>query len=85
MGHNMPRSNPDAAAHAADVLANGGTVAQAAEAANVTRRTVARWAQRGRLELLNAPHARLAVETDRVPPPRPGPLSEADLVELLEQ
>jgi transposase-like protein len=80
----VTRSNPDSVAAAADVLAAGGTIAQAATQAGVSRRTVERWRDRGRVELADASFARLALEADRVPPQQQGPLSEADLVELLE-
>jgi transposase len=80
----VTRSNPETIAVAADMLANGGTIAQAAAAAQVSRKTVERWRSKGRLELERAPFARLALEADREPPPQPGPFSEADIVELLE-
>jgi transposase-like protein len=81
----VTRSNPDSVAAAADVLAAGGTIAQAATQAGVSRRTVERWRDRGRIELADAVFARLALEADRLPPEQQGPLSEADLVELLER
>jgi hypothetical protein len=46
------------------------------------RRTIERWRERGRFEL--TPLARLAFAAEQPPPTKPEPLSEADLVELLE-
>jgi len=80
----VTRSNPESVIAAADVIAAGGTIAQAATQAGVSRRTVERWRDRGRVELADAPHARLALEADRMPPQQQVPLSEDDLVELLE-
>lgn len=82
----MRQPNHEAVNAASEALAAGGSIAQAAEAAGVTRRTIERWRERGRDELARAPLARLALEADRPAAPSDGvaPLSEADLVELLE-
>jgi hypothetical protein len=60
----------------------GDSIARAAESASVNRRTVERWLDRGRLKL--TPLARLASAADRPSVPKREPLTESDLVELLE-
>jgi hypothetical protein len=77
-------SRAESVSAASEVLAAGGSLVQAAEKAGVSRRTLERWRAQGRSELQRSPLARLALESDR--PVRGGaePLSEAELVALLE-
>jgi transcriptional regulator with XRE-family HTH domain len=78
-------SRLDSVSAASAVLAAGGSLNQAAEKARVSRRTLERWRNQGRAELEHAsPIARLALEADRPAAVAAGPLSEADLVALLE-
>jgi transcriptional regulator with XRE-family HTH domain len=78
-------SRLDSVSAASAVLAAGGSLNQAAEKARVSRRTLERWRNQGRAELEHAsPIARLALEADRPAAVAAGPLSEAELVELLE-
>jgi transcriptional regulator with XRE-family HTH domain len=81
----MNRWHTDAVSAATEVLAAGGSLAQAAEEVGVTRRTLERWRAQGRAELDQASSlARLALEADRPAGVAARPLSEAELVELLE-
>ena len=77
-------SRPDSVNAASAVLAAGGSLTQAAAEAGVSRRTLERWRAQGRDELDRAPFARLALEADRPALAAAEPLSESDLIELLE-
>jgi hypothetical protein len=78
-------SHLDAVSAASAVLAAGGSLDQAAEKAGVSRRTVERWRAEGRAKLEQAsPVAKLALEADRPAGVPAEPLSETELVELLE-
>jgi hypothetical protein len=77
-------SRPDSVNAASAVLAAGGSFTQAAAEAGVSRRTLERWRAQGRDELDRAPFARLALEADRPAAAATEPLSESDLIELLE-
>jgi hypothetical protein len=73
----------DSIAAATAVFEAGGSFEEAAAAASVTARTVQRWATRGRVEL-EKPFTRLAVALDGPVNADSEPLTEDDLVALLE-
>jgi transposase-like protein len=79
----MELRTADSIAAAAAALERGATVAQAAAEAGVHRRTVERWRRRGEGEL--TPFARLAAVAAKPSPAAAGPVTEAELVALLER
>jgi transposase-like protein len=79
----MEPHTADAIAAAAAALERGATVAQAAAEAGVHRRTVERWRRRGEEEL--TPYGRLAAVATKPAPADVGPVTEAELVALLER